>query len=84
MAEPEFRVTRGREITFNPSPYESIKVFASLSRNLSSDFDPEFEAREFDGILTDLLAQEIEEVAAVTRNPKSVVHEYRVSEPVNN
>lgn len=76
-----YRVTRGREITFNPAQYESVKVFATVTQEWGpEDGDPpdaQTLAEEMDEELTTLLRQEIDEVAAVTTNPKSIVSDYR-------
>ena len=79
-----YRVTRGREITFNPAQYESVKVFATVTQEWGpEDGDPpdaQTIADEMDAELTVHLQQEIDEVAAVTTNPKSIVSEYRAED----
>ncbi len=74
-------VTRGREITFNPSPYETVKVWAVITESVADGLAVDDKRSDmYDAALTNLLAKEIEEVAAVTSNPKSIVHDYRVDE----
>lgn len=82
-----YRVTRGREITFNPAQYESVKVFAVVTQEWGPDDggppDSQTLADEMDEELTIYLQQEIDEVAKVTENPNSIVREYRDTEEVN-
>lgn len=79
------RVGRGREIVFNPVPYETIKVWASITEEV--DVLPDFNSKAwqkvcegYDEILTDLLEPECLAAAEVTANRKSIVHDYRIVE----
>lgn len=79
-----YRVTRGREITFNPAQYESVKVFATVTQEWGPDDDdpPDTQtlAEEMDAELDTFLQAEIDAVAEVTTNSHSIVSDYRVTE----
>lgn len=78
------RVTRGREVQFNPVQYEHVKAFATVTYEWGTDDgdppDTDSLTSQMDEEIDILLQPELDAVAKVTTNPASIIHEYRYTE----
>lgn len=77
------KITRSRRLTFNPVSYETVEVFAQIEFEPGEiDDNPEGWDTDYwaNVRLNELLAEEIEEVAKVTTNRKSIINDYRFTD----
>lgn len=71
------KVTRSRRVVFNPQQYETVELLATVEQEFDPKVSPAEMSQHLDDVLDELLSAEVEEVAKVTKNPDSIVFDYR-------
>jgi hypothetical protein len=80
MTEKPITITRAIKHKVSMNNYEGVEVFASVTQEVPGDSNLDDLRENFDGILSALLADDLDEAARTTAEKKTYIQYWKVEE----